>query len=233
LLELKRIEPVAEVARADYSAGHVPERYRYAHHADFIRLDALIEHGGIYADIDTLFIRPIPGDLYEHSFVIGREADVRDELTGQMRPSLCNALMMAEPGAAFVRAWRERMAGALNGSWSNHSCLLAQTLADEMPETVHIQPREAFMGVPTTPAGLAGFLERDEAGLEDAYSVHWWEHLWWDPQRVDFSVCSGRQITLDYLRSANTTLARLARPFLPPLDLPLLQGLSPTSRAAG
>ena len=107
---------VDEVLAADYSAGHVPNRYRYAHHADFIRLDALIEHGGVYADIDTIFVRAFPDELFAAPFVIGREPPVRDERTGEWRPSLCNALLMSEPGAAFARAWRERMAAALNGT---------------------------------------------------------------------------------------------------------------------
>src|SRR4051812_28235591 len=47
-LTLVAVQPAEEVLATDYdapSAEHrVPEHYRYAHHADFIRLDALIEH---------------------------------------------------------------------------------------------------------------------------------------------------------------------------------------------
>ena len=35
-------------------------RYRYAHAADFLRLDVLIAEGGVYADIDTLFVSRLP-----------------------------------------------------------------------------------------------------------------------------------------------------------------------------
>jgi hypothetical protein len=41
-LTLVEVDHAPEVEAADYSAGHVPTQYRYAHHADFIRLDALI-----------------------------------------------------------------------------------------------------------------------------------------------------------------------------------------------
>src|SRR6266496_6069701 len=34
--------------------------YRYAHRSDFVRLERLLERGGIYADIDTLFVSPFP-----------------------------------------------------------------------------------------------------------------------------------------------------------------------------
>lgn len=228
-LELHRVKPVDSIAQVDYSAGHVPSQYRYAHHADFIRLDALIEHGGIYADIDTLFLRPFPDWLFDQPFVIGREEDVRDELDGSTRPSLCNALLMAEPGSEYARRWRAEMLAAMNGSWSNHSCLLAQELAEELPDQVHIEPRSSFMGVPVSQDGLVDFLERDGLTLEDAFSVHWWEHLWWEHERQDFSRCSGRTMTLQYLRQSDSTLARLARPYLPDVDFEQLSGLSSAS----
>src|ERR1700693_3799867 len=92
-LTLVDVDDVEEVLAADYSSERVPAAYRYAHHADFMRLDALIERGGVYADIDTIFVRPFPNDLFDASFVIGAEAAVQDELTGIPRPSLCNALL--------------------------------------------------------------------------------------------------------------------------------------------
>ena len=42
-LTLVEVDLVPEVLAADYSDGHVPADYRYAHHSDFIRLDALLE----------------------------------------------------------------------------------------------------------------------------------------------------------------------------------------------
>ncbi|MEZ0216547.1 MAG: glycosyltransferase, partial [Rariglobus sp.] len=109
------------VTSQHYDDPLISRKLRYAHHADFIRLEKLIEHGGVYADMDTLFLRPIPDGLYEKAFVIGREDPVTDMKTGAISDSLCNALMMAEPGSAFARIWLERMPAALDGSWSNHS----------------------------------------------------------------------------------------------------------------
>lgn len=224
-LSLVKIDPVPEVDQAEYDDEFVPERYRYAHRADFIRLDALIENGGICADIDTLFLRPFPDDLYHHAFVIGREDAMPDELTGEMKPSLCNALMMAEPGSSFAREWRQRMACALNGTWSNHSCFLTQQLADEFPGSVHIEPKESFMGIPCTPEGLQAFLEGDKLNLDNAYSVHLWQHLWWEEERQDFSRCHAGILTLQHLHEHDSPLCRVARPFLPEIDLSSLAGL--------
>ena len=115
-----------------------------------MRLDALVEHGGVYADIDTIFVRPLPDALYREKFVIGREPAVVDEITGELRPSLCNALMMAEPGSVFGRTWRARMGAAINGTWSNHSGFLAQTLSEELPDEVRLEPEASFFPVRCT-----------------------------------------------------------------------------------
>lgn len=213
------VDPVPEVEGADYSDGRVPPDLRYAHHADFLRLDALIEHGGIYADIDTLFLRPILEELHERSFVIPREQDHLDERTGRPRPGLCNALMMAEPGAPFARLWRDRMAGALDGSWSNHSCALAHVLAEERPDLVTVAPERLFLPVPCSIEGLRSLLEEDGVDDDGVVSVHLWAHLWWAEERRDFSSFHAGEVTPEHLRTASTSLARLARPYVPQLEL--------------
>ena len=217
-LTLMRVEPAAEVLSADYGRGLVPERYRYAHHADVVRLDALIEHGGVYADIDTLFLRPLPDELFARPFVIGEEGEALNEVTGRPEKSLCNAFMMSRPGSPFARSWRARVADALNGSWNNHSCLLAQRISEEMPEEVHVTPARAFFPALCTPNDLAHLLESEDLDTTESYSVHLWAHTWWEERRQDFSKIHAGMFTPEYIRAAETTLTRLARPYLPTLE---------------
>jgi len=219
-LTLLEVDQVPEVLEATYDDRLVPDRYRYAHHADFIRLQALIEHGGVYADVDSLFLRPFPGELFEEQFVIGAEDPVRDERTGATRPSLCNALMMSEPGSQFARTWLSRMGEALNGTWSNHSGFLARSVADELPETVRVEPRQTFFPAPVSVDGLRALLEED-GGLDvgGALSLHLWAHLWWHPDRRDFSTAHAGLLTAEYIASVDTTYNKLARPYLPDVDL--------------
>jgi glycosyltransferase involved in cell wall biosynthesis len=212
---LAPVEPVAEVLAADYSDRTVPSIYRYAHHADFIRLDALIEHGGVYADIDTVFVRPPPEELFSAPFVIGREPPVRDERSGEPRPSLCNAFLMAAPGAQFAREWRARMPSALNGTWSNHSGFLAYELSESMPEAVRVEPDETFFPFPATRTGLAQLFEERHPLPDGACSIHLWSHLWWERRRRDFSDAHAGWCTPRFLRHAQTTFAELARSYLP------------------
>ncbi len=214
-LQLVRVDPVDEVAGADYSRGDVPNAYRYAHHADFIRLDALLRDGGVYADIDTIFVRRFPDELFAAPFVIGREPPVWDAGNARLHPSLCNALLMSEPGSRFARAWRERMATALDGSWSNHSGCLSQQLSELMPDAVRVEPEPSFFSYPATPAGLSRLLAERDRLPDGALSIHLWAHLWWDRERRDFSDAHAGWCTPRFIRHARTTFAELARPYLP------------------
>ncbi len=186
----------------------VPEDYRYAHHSDFVRLDALIRTGGIYADIDTVFVRPFPDSLRRHAFVAGRESD----LGGKM--SVCNAVLAAQPGAPFALRWRAAMPTALDG-WSDHSTLLPARLAAQHPDEIHIEPMETFYPFDHNAFGLLQLLMGDVPLPASTVSIHLWEHLWGAASRTDFVPFHSGLITPQNIRTANTTLFRLLRRFLP------------------
>jgi hypothetical protein len=119
-------------------------KYSYAHVADFVRLQILLEQGGIYADMDTLFVRPLPSSLFQAACVMGRERVDTSATTGSLNGSLCNAFIMAEPNAEFIRLWLERMPGAFDGSWSRHSTFLPYELSVQYPDLIHTEPEESF-----------------------------------------------------------------------------------------
>lgn len=213
---LERIDPEPPPLR--YDDPNVA-RYAYAHHADFVRLDALADHGGIYADIDTLFLAPPPGELWEEACVLGREADVQDQRTGEVRPSVSNALIMAEPGSAFVGRWRDQMGEAFDGSWSAHSCFLAHDLARAHPDEVRIEPERTFHPFPPNRDGLRRLLVERHAEpgeLDGVVSVHLAAHLWWAEDRRDFvPEVHARVIDERWVRAGGCTYAAAAARFLP------------------
>ncbi|WP_436794246.1 glycosyltransferase [Actinospongicola halichondriae] len=214
LVTLHRIERPAIAAHAYDDA--VVARYSYAHEADVIRLDVLAEHGGMYADIDTLFVHTPPASLWDEDCVIGREKDVVDQRTGVERTSVSNALIMARPGSAFVREWRAQIEAAFDGSWSAHSCLLADDLAQARPDQVRVEPERTFHHFPPTPGGLRRLLVDCEDRLDGIVSIHLAAHLWWEERRVDFvREVHAREIDEDWVRSRSTTYALAAAPFLP------------------
>lgn len=214
-ITLRRIEPVAALAAHEYADPWVA-RYAYAHHADVVRLDVLAEHGGLYADIDTLFVRPPADELWHEPCVLGRERDVPDPRTGQVRPSVSNALIMAEPGSTFVRRWRAQQLEAFDGTWAAHSCFLADDLARAHPAEVRIEPERTFHAFAPTATDLHRLLVRRETDLEGITSIHLAAHLWWEEERRDFlPEVHARTIDEAWVRAGTTTYAAAAAPFLP------------------
>ena len=215
-LTLRRLDLENFVQNYDYPDPAVA-KFRYAHLADFARLRILLEEGGIYADIDTLFLRPVPTEWLGQEFILGHERIP----PGTNQPgSLCNAWIASAPAAPFGKLWLDSMAGAFDGSWSNHSTLLPYRLAQAHPEWITLKPQSAFYALDWTPQGIDDLLLRRARLPDEARSLHLWNHLWFDPHRLDFSRFHGGMLTPDYVAFADTTYAHYARPFLPS-DVPV------------
>ncbi|WP_270938463.1 glycosyltransferase [Falsiroseomonas oryzae] len=149
-----------------------------AHRADVLRLRTLLEQGGIYLDCDVLVHRAFD-DLLDNRVVLGREG--ADEAEG----GLCNAVILAEPGAAFLQRWYEgyrtfRSKGQ-DAFWGEHSVKLPARLAREHPEEVTLLPPDAFFWPRGDAEGLR--LLFGPAGgreLRGRYANHLWETIaWW------------------------------------------------------
>lgn len=198
-----------------YESGSANRRYSYAHHADFIRVQQLLARGGVYADMDTLFINPLPDHLFDCEVVMGREADVLCEHTGVYRPSLCNAFIMGRAGAPFLAQWLRLMPTYFDGTWSNHSCYLPFELSERHPQWVHVEPARSFFPYMWSREDLTVLFEGRREEHADVYSIHLWNHLWWGRWRRDFTAFHHGLITEDRIRRLDTTFNLLARPFLP------------------
>lgn len=198
-LTLEKARPPREIAGMPISS--------YAHQADVLRLEILMANGGVYADMDTLFVHPMPDELYTHPFV----------MAPQGHEGLCNALMMAEKGSRFAAAWLKDHVHCFQGGepgsreWDNHSIFYPSLLARKMPDAIHIEPQKSFFHFLYTRAGIAAMFDRNEPLDSDVYSLHLWENCSWS--RI-------QGLTPEVLRSEDTTYNRIARTFLPGNDLP-------------
>jgi hypothetical protein len=208
-------------------AGFAPERYAasaegrgiaalgldYAHEADFVRLDILATRGGVYADMDTLFVAPYPERWFARDCVLGEEPLMPRD--GVRVPSLCNAVILAAPGAPFIARWRDAAIASFDGTWDRHSCRAASALWRAHPGEVDVLPQAAFYRHGATRAGIAALFHEDDTDLRGVCSLHLWAHLWWSATRDDFTSFHAGMITPAWLRSAPATYARLARRYLP------------------
>ncbi|MDX2477813.1 MAG: glycosyltransferase [Gammaproteobacteria bacterium] len=183
-------------------------KLEYAHQADFIRLRALLDHGGVYADIDTLFVQPFPQEFFSKPCVMGREKELGEHET------LCNALILAEPHSVFIERWLSRMYEVFDGTWSRHSCLEPAMLSREMPEMIEVVEQEYFYHYPYTTEGLISLLGKVEAPPDKVCSIHMWSHLWWGPERTDFIHFHNEMLTEEFIRKYDTTYNLIARKYL-------------------
>lgn len=190
------------------------EGLSYAHEADFLRLDILIEQGGVYADMDTLFISPYPDALYRHECVLGEEPPFRTE-NGILHPSLCNAVILAHPQSRFLIRWHDAAGFSFDGTWSRHSCQQAGKLWAEHPEWLHVTPQRQFYRFGLGRPSFRALFEEVQPDLHGVYSIHLWAHLWWSEGRTDFTDFHAGLLTEQYVLESNSTYAKLARPFLP------------------
>jgi len=115
--------------------------YHVAHKADVLRLKILIEHGGIYLDLDTICKKPFTAFL-NHKFVIGKQGRWR-------KMGLCNAVMMSEKSSEFAKIWLDayktfRSKGK-DEYWGEHSVKVPLDLAKQYPHLLHIEPYDSFI----------------------------------------------------------------------------------------
>lgn len=214
-LQLKKIEPDKFISAFSYTDESIGQ-YRYAHLADIARLEILIKYGGIYADIDTLFINELPDSFFEQKFIMGREKiDWTAAAARAAGGSLCNAWMMGEQGAEFAKLWLARTYECFDGSWSGHSTYLPYRLSQEHPEWVHVEPESSFFFYDWTKQGIRSIFEKPCSNLDKVYSIHLWSHMWWDSERIDTSYFHAGRLTPEYINFSRSAYAELARPFLP------------------
>lgn len=214
-LQLRKIEPDKFISSFSYTDPGIGQ-YRYAHLSDIARLEILIKYGGIYADIDTLFINKLPRHFFEYEFVMGREKVDWTALAAQTAGgSLCNAWMMGVPDSNFAKLLLARTYEFFDGTWSAHSTFLPYRLSCEHPDWIHVEPQRSFFFYDWTENGIRGIFEKPRPNLDNVYSIHLWSHMWWDRNRTDFSCFHSGRLTPEYVKFSKSAYAELARPFLP------------------
>ena len=161
---------------------------RVAHRADVVRLQKLIEHGGIYLDADVLVQRSFD-DLLNHRTVLGQEAQAG-------KTGLANAVILAEPQSPFLCRWLEEyrsFRGGPPGSefWNHHSVLLPEQLARAHPSEITVLQPTAFFWPLWTDEHLKWiFASNRPIPLDHTYANHLWENFAWNyledltPRRV-------------------------------------------------
>ncbi len=166
-VEVKIVEPPTEIFGK--KLNHV------AHQADILRLNALIQYGGFYLDVDTITVKSFDS-IRNNKFVMGKEV-----LNGNTI-GLCNAIMASEPQSEFGKIWLQSYTSFRSTGrdefWSEHSVKIPYLLAEKIPDSITVLPETAFFYPDYSDAGLKSMFI-DTHSFPDAYAFHLWETLSW------------------------------------------------------
>lgn len=179
-----------------------------AHQADVLRLEMLLERGGIYLDADV-FVHQNFTNLLNNSTAMGEQ-----RIGGSIR-GLCNAVILSEAQSPFLARWhsayRSFRSRGRDEHWDEHSVRIPYALSREFPSEITILPSTAFFWPTFSREDLALiFASKTPLDLRNTYATHLWESLAWEQYLQD--------LTPGTVRSVDTNFHSWARPMV--ADLP-------------
>ena len=178
-----------------------------AHRTDIVRLEMLTRNGGIYLDADVL-IHESFDHLLDNSVVLGEEG-----VNGAN--GLANAVILAEPGAPFLKKWYDEFRTFRSKGrdiyWGEHAVRVPFLLSKKYPSELTILPHDAFYWPLWTYDGLHRIYGAEPSADERSHLAnHLWESAAWD----DFL----KHLTPRRVRNIDSNFHRWVRPLVS--DLP-------------
>lgn len=172
-----------------------------AHRADIVRLEKLLELGGIYLDSDVLVHKSFD-DLLGHSAVLGAEG--RGAAFGT-----ANAVILSEPNSDFLRRWYEEyrtFRGQPGRFWNEHSVQLPLYLSRRFPSEIEILNYRAFFWPLWTKDHVEWIFNSTRPCVyDDTYATHLW-----DGKSYRYT----KNLTPGDVRRVDTNFHRWCRPYL-------------------
>ncbi|XP_041366955.1 uncharacterized protein LOC121381677 [Gigantopelta aegis] len=103
------------------------------HHKDIVRLEAVLEYGGIYLDLDAMVVKPLD-PLLNYEVVMGYEHE----------NGLCNGAIIAVAWADFLKIRHLEYKSFQDKQWAEHSVHLPAVLARKHKNLIHTEERSFY-----------------------------------------------------------------------------------------
>jgi hypothetical protein len=161
-----------------------------AHKSDIVRLEAVMEYGGIYTDLDVIVLKSFD-PLLKYNTTLGYE-------TGAGAANgLCNGIIISRPRAKFLEIWHYEYRSFKDGQWAVHSVLVPARLAKKYPSLIHTEAKSLHR-----PNWLETKWLYNNGSLYD-WSRNYAVHLWYRFHNVDHNP--------EDIKMLNTTMGELFR----------------------
>lgn len=154
-----------------------------AHKSDVLRMQILMEKGGIYTDMDIIFKKPFT-PLLNHDFVLGKQGRWR-------KMGLCNGVILASKDSEFLKVWynefRNFRSTGHDKYWAEMSVRKPLELSKKYPNLIHIEPYNSFHYPLYYPLSLRRLFVQCH-DFKDAYCHHLWEGGSWEKYLSKLSI---------------------------------------------
>ena len=164
----------------------------HSHRSDVIRLEAMMQYGGIYLDIDVLVLRSFGPLMNLSDVVMAHEND--DRMTAG------SAVIISKRNAAFIRRWYDAYQSFNQSCWICHAVQLPGKLAAMYPNEIRVLPTRTFLRPSWHEKDI--FLQANGYNFSGSYATHLWNSL-------NNDLLKG--LTPEYALTSNSTLARMLR----------------------
>ena len=166
LLALRRVKPPTSIF------GNIVRRF--AHQADVLRLELLLQFGGVYLDLDVLLIQPLPPALLTapEGIVLAHEG-----IDGTIGAG--NAMMIVRRNHSLMADWYGRYHKFSDAVWNGFSVRLPMEMAIAKPGSVNLLPYTALYWPPWNPWGVAQIYRSARCMMPESIGLHLWETKMW------------------------------------------------------
>ncbi|RUS80487.1 hypothetical protein EGW08_011765 [Elysia chlorotica] len=108
---------------------------KFASHAsDYLRGDLLLRYGGVYADWDVIFLQEMPSIMRRYNTT----ANVDWPETGDFPDVFNLGVLVAAPGAPFLRHFLESYRWYLDGHWSYNAIHMPYKVYEKIPGSLNV-----------------------------------------------------------------------------------------------
>jgi hypothetical protein len=119
--------------------GNTKPAARREHISDICRVDALLRYGGIYADIDAIFVRPLTPELRSYSAVA--TVDINTAVYTVYPDHISNGVMIGKRNAPFWRLFLESMQSYDPDDYFSIGVRTPYKIKERFPNTLLLEPR--------------------------------------------------------------------------------------------
>lgn len=162
----------------------------YQYKADVIRMEKLIERGGVYMDLDILSLKPVTS-FFNKNIVVGGESHGNNAGNSlDSVGSVANGVLISEPNNPFLKEWLERIPHNIIGKpWAYHAVNLPKNILAEGNHKIHLEPTDSFFPF----CFRKHYIFKDDmkdhiTNLTNSYTIHLWETIWHDEYISKLSV---------------------------------------------